>query len=157
MNARLLLCGCALLVVSACAGSTAAPRAGAPVPVAGSNPSDDVSLLASPPLRYPANAVAPSPDPRIGLKPGFDTAGEAIWNLRLVAHMAPSEAFAGRGATGSDIAFTGNYAIMGNYRGFQTYDISNPRSPKLVVGFLCPTSQGDPTVYGNLLFVSGEN
>jgi hypothetical protein len=160
MNARLWLVGCALLTagaLSACAGSSGVSRASGPEPAAGSTPAGDISLLASPPLRYPANAVAPSPDPRIGLKPGFDTAGEAIWNLRHVAHMAPSQAFAGRGATGSDIAFTGNYAIMGNYRGFQTYDISDPTRPKLVVGFLCPTSQGDPTVYRNLLFVSGEN
>ena len=77
--------------------------------------------------------------------------------MRLAAHVPPSQGFTGPGSTGSDIAFTGNYAIMGNYFGFQTYDISDPPHPRLVVGYLCPTSQGDPTVYGHLLFVSGEN
>jgi hypothetical protein len=118
----------------------------------------DISLLNSPPLRYPANAVAPKPDPRVGLKPGFvDNVGTAIWNLRHIVNVPVTTAFGGRGATGSDIAFTGQYAIMGNYRGFQIFDVSNPERPQLVVGFLCPTSQGDPTVYGNLLFISGES
>src|SRR6185503_14327507 len=85
----------------------------------------------------------------------FDNAGEAVWNLRLVSRVPASEGF--QTGTGSDIAFTGNYAILGNYRGFQIWDISNPARPALQSGFLCPASQGDPSVYGNLLFISGES
>ena len=144
---------CALtLVITACALGSGTP-AGAPGAVEPAPP-----LASSPPLRYPASAAAPSPDPRVGLKPGFDTAGVAIWNLDLVSHVPASEGFTGaRGTTGSDIAFTGDYAILGNYRGFQVWDISNPARPDLAVGFICPASQGDPSVYGNLLFVSGES
>ncbi|MGV3708836.1 MAG: LVIVD repeat-containing protein [Gemmatimonas sp.] len=120
--------------------------------------SGDVSLSNSPAFKYPSNAPVKSPDPRIGLKAGASAAeaGSAAWNMALLSTVLPSEGFAGRGATGSDFAFKGKYAIQGNYRGFQIWDIENPRAPKLVVGFLCPSSQGDPTVYGDLVFISGE-
>jgi hypothetical protein len=125
----------------------------------GGTVSGDVSLANSPPFRYPANAPVGSPDPRVGLKAGaaVGEAGEAAWNMRLLSNSPASTGFSGRGATGSDLAFTGKYAIQGNYRGFQIWDISNPRSPSLTVGFLCPSSQGDPSIYGNLLFISGES
>ncbi len=96
----------------------------------------------------------PSPDPRIGLGAGLMDAEEAIWNLRKLSSTPPSPDFIG--VTNSDIAFTGPYAIQGNYNGFQVWDISNPTSPVLVNAFLCPASQSDVSVYGNLLFVSGE-
>jgi hypothetical protein len=121
--------------------------------------SGDVSLAASPAMHYPANAPVGSPDPRVGLKPGagVDEAGVAAWNMRLISNSPASEGFSGRGATGSDLAFTSHYAIQGNYRGFQIWDIANPAKPSLVVGFLCPSSQGDPTVFGHLVFISGES
>ena len=60
------------------------------------------------------------------------------------------------GATHSDLAFTGKYAIQGNYNGFEIYDISNPAKPVLVQSYLCPASQNDVSVYRNLLFMSAE-
>ncbi len=106
------------------------------------------------PERTMAMAMPPSPDPRIGLRAGLFDAEEAIWNLRKVSQTPPSEEFVG--VTNSDLAFTGNYAIQGNYNGIQVWDISNPSEPSLVVGHLCPASQSDVSVYKNLLFVSGE-
>jgi hypothetical protein len=108
----------------------------------------------SPPTPPQTSATAPSPDPRIGLRPGLFDAGEAIWNLRKLSSTPPPREFLG--VTNSDLAFTGNYVIQGNYNGFQVWDISNPRSPTLVKGFVCPASQSDVSVYRNLLFVSGE-
>jgi hypothetical protein len=96
----------------------------------------------------------PSPDPRIGLRAGLMDAGEAFWNMRMVSQTPPPAAF--QGQTNSDLAFTGNYAIQGNYHGWQIWDISNPSQPVLTSGFVCPASQSDVSVYGNLLFVSGE-
>jgi hypothetical protein len=58
--------------------------------------------------------------------------------------------------TNSDLAFKGDYAIQGNYNGVQVWDISNPSAPELVTGYVCPASQSDVSVYGDLLFVSGE-
>jgi hypothetical protein len=100
------------------------------------------------------STAAPSPDPRIGLKAGLMDAGEAVWNLRVLSKTPPPQEFLG--STNSDLAFTGNYVIQGNYNGFQVWDISNPRAPTLVKGFVCPASQSDVSVYRNLLFVSGE-
>jgi hypothetical protein len=107
------------------------------------------------------NAAAPSPDPRVGLRPGIADPGEAIWNLRLVSETPPSKGFqnpnpADRRLTNSDLAFTGRYAIQGNYSGWQVWDISDPRRPRLHQAFVCPGSQSDVSVYKNLLFVSGE-
>ena len=97
---------------------------------------------------------APSPDPRVGLAPGLMDAEEAIWNMRKVSSTPPPPDFLG--VTNSDLAFTGDYAIQGNYNGFQVWDISTPAAPSLVVAFVCPASQSDVSVFENLLFVSGE-
>ena len=97
---------------------------------------------------------AADPDPRIGLAAGLFDAEEAIWNLRVLSKTPPPEAFVG--VTNSDLAFKDNYAIQGNYNGFQVWDISDPTSPELVTGYVCPASQSDVSVYGDLLFVSGE-
>ncbi|MGH7699020.1 MAG: LVIVD repeat-containing protein [Gemmatimonadales bacterium] len=95
-----------------------------------------------------------SPDPRVGLRPGLFDAGEAVWNLQVLSKTPPPEAFVG--VTNSDLAFKGPYAIQGNYNGIQVWDISNPSQPSLAVGYVCPASQSDVSVYQNLLFVSGE-
>ncbi|MFL5501788.1 MAG: LVIVD repeat-containing protein [Gemmatimonadaceae bacterium] len=96
----------------------------------------------------------PMPDPRVGLRAGKMDAATAIWNLRAVSHTPPSEKFVG--VTNSDLAFLGNYAIQGNYNGYEVWDISNPAAPTLKIGYVCPASQSDVSVYRNLLFVSGE-
>ena len=96
----------------------------------------------------------PSPDPRVGLGAGVFDAEEAIWNLRLVSNTPPPEDFVG--SWGTDLAFKDNYAIQGNYNGFIVWDISDPANPEVVVDYLCPASQSDVSIYGDLLFVSGE-
>src|SRR3989475_1450391 len=100
------------------------------------------------------STVAPTPDPRVGLKPGLKDAGEAAWNLKLVNNTPPSEKFVG--STNSDLSFYKTYVIQGNYNGFEAWDISTPAHPTLKVGYFCPASQSDVSVFHNLLFVSGE-
>jgi hypothetical protein len=56
----------------------------------------------------------------------------------------------------SDLAFRGNTAILGNFNGFNTYDIENAKKPKLLASVVCPGGQGDVSVYGNLLVMSVE-
>ena len=97
---------------------------------------------------------APSPDPRVGLKAGQYDAAEAIWNMRVLSKSRPPKAF--EGITNSDLAFSGKYAIQGNYNGWQIWDISNPSAPTLATAYVCPASQSDVSVYKNLLFISGE-
>src|SRR5438477_12908676 len=100
------------------------------------------------------STVAPTPDPRVGLKPGLKDAGQAAWNLRLITNVPPSEKFVG--STNSDLAFYKNYVIQGNYNGFEVWDVTAPARPTLKDAYFCPASQSDVSVYRNLLFVSGE-
>src|SRR3989454_3045391 len=100
------------------------------------------------------STVAPTPDPRVGLKPGLKDAGQAAWNLKLVNNTPPSERFVG--STNSDLSFYKSCVIQGNYNGFEAWDISTPSHPTLKVGYFCPASQSDVSVFRNLLFVSGE-
>jgi hypothetical protein len=62
----------------------------------------------------------------------------------------------GSGFTNSDLAFKGMHAVVGNYHGFNTYDVENARRPKLVASIVCPGGQGDVSIWGNLLFMSVE-
>lgn len=100
------------------------------------------------------STTAPSPDPRVGLKPGLFDAEEAIWNLNKLSTTPPAQDFIG--VTNSDLAFKDNYVFQGNYNGVMIWDVSNPSKPELVKDYLCPASQSDVSVYGNLMFVSGE-
>jgi hypothetical protein len=74
---------------------------------------------------------------------------------------APAPAAGGQAGSGldfanSDLAFAGTHMWVGNFHGFNTYDIENPRRPKLLASIACPGGQGDVSVYGNLLFMSVE-
>jgi hypothetical protein len=137
---RSLLKLASLVAAAACAGSSTPVAAPAPM----------------------VSASIPSPDPRIGLKAGWFDAQEATWNLRVVSTTKPSAAFLNattpgdRRLTNSDLAFTGKFAIQGNYSGYQVWDISNAAKPRLHAAYVCPGSQSDVSVYKNLAFVSGE-
>jgi len=107
------------------------------------------------PVEPIVSPTTPTPDPRVGLKAGRWDAGQAAWNMRLISTTPPTGKMLG--ATHSDLAFAGKYAIQGNYNGFELYDISNPAKPVLVQSYLCPASQNDVSVYRNLLFMSSES
>jgi hypothetical protein len=62
----------------------------------------------------------------------------------------------GSGFTNSDLAFFGSHAVVGNYHGFNFYDIENPRRARLMASVVCPGGQGDVSIYGNLLFMSAQ-
>jgi len=107
-----------------------------------------------------APAAAAEEDPRVGLEPGYFPWSEASSNIELLDNdprVAPFDAPPGNfGFVNSDLAFTGDHAIVGNFNGFQVYDISDPTDPTLRSAFVCPGGQGDPSVYGDLLFISVE-
>jgi hypothetical protein len=56
----------------------------------------------------------------------------------------------------SDIAFRKADMFLGNFNGFNTYDIETPKKPRLLASVVCPGGQGDMSIYGNLLFMSVE-
>ncbi len=140
-RARLSTLAAGLVALAGCAGGSSMPEAA----TSGMTPA-----MTPQPLRV----TAPSPDPRVGLGAGLFDAEDAVWNLRVVSETPPSQAFVG--VTNSDLAFTGDYAIQGNYNGIQVWDISNPSAPSLAVAHVCPASQSDVSVFQNLLFISGE-
>ncbi|WP_455565783.1 LVIVD repeat-containing protein [Micromonospora globbae] len=109
-----------------------------------------------------ASGQEAEPDPRIGLGAGWLDAQSAISNLELLAHRDKPAGFVNPanpgdfGFVASDLAFGGTHAFVGNYNGFNVYDISQPANPTLVTSVVCPGGQGDVSVHGNLLFMSVE-
>jgi hypothetical protein len=118
-----------------------------------------VAIVVAPAL-LPAQTYPSATDPRSNLKPGRFDAGIAASNMRLVSFSPkPAQFDSSRGLTfiNSDVAFgNGHYAYQGNFAGFTVWDVSNPAKPVIASVVECITSQGDPTIVGNLLFVSAE-
>ncbi|HEX6133713.1 MAG TPA: hypothetical protein VFZ24_07115 [Longimicrobiales bacterium] len=107
------------------------------------------------------DVTATMDDPRAGLAAGEkNTAGQAALHMRLVAFAPkPAEFDSARGLTfiNSDLAFRGDIVYQGNFSGFSVWDVSDPASPRLRSTVVCATDQGDPSIYGNLLFISAES
>ena len=98
------------------------------------------------PAERPANATPPAPAPTPA-PPAAPAAG------------ARPPQPAGPGAldfANSDLAFSGTHMVMGNFHGFNAYDIESSKSPRLLASVVCPGGQGDVSIYGNLLFMSVE-
>jgi hypothetical protein len=124
-------------------------------------------------------------DPRVGLKGGIFDAGIAESGMHLVLNIPKPNGFSpgtlptdaappptppppvpgaparppragAYGSTNSDLAFSGNHVFVGNYNGFNVYDITSPEKAKLAASVLCPGAQDDVSVYGHLLFLSVE-
>lgn len=106
------------------------------------------------PTTTPNPRPNPATDPRVGLKAGLMDAEEAVSNMKVSARAVSPPGFLG--ITNSDLAFTGKYAIQGNYNGPVIWDVSDPSNPLLVTAYTCPASQNDISVYKNLMFMSAE-
>ncbi len=98
-------------------------------------------------------------DPRNGLKYGMLNAGEASMGIRHVSFTPKPALFdstSGLTFINSDLAFRGTTVYQGNFSGFMIWDVKNPAKPNLLAAVDCVTAQADPSIYGNLLFVSAE-
>jgi hypothetical protein len=120
-------------------------------------------LLAAAFFALPRAAAAQAADPRVGLAGGhWVPADEAIRNLERVSFTTRPARFFNPsnpndfGFANTDMAFDGNRVFLGNYSGIQIWDISNPATPTLAAGIVCPGGQADVSVYNNLMFVSVE-
>src|SRR5262245_15734484 len=107
------------------------------------------------------DTIATLNDPRVGLAAGTkNSAGGASKNMKLVSFSPkPAQFDSARGLSyiNSDLAFKGNIVYQGNFSGFNVWDVKNPAQPVLLSSVLCATDQGDPTIIGNLLFISAES
>ena len=72
-----------------------------------------------------------------------DTSAEAKWSSFL-------------NFANSDLAFSGDRLFVGNFHGFNIYNIEDPTTPQHLVSVVCPGGQGDVSVLGHLLFMSVE-
>jgi hypothetical protein len=54
----------------------------------------------------------------------------------------------------TDLAFSGDYLIQGNFDGFSVWDIKDPSNPTLASAVECAGGQGDVSVAGNLVILS---
>jgi hypothetical protein len=175
----------AALLASAIAVAQAAPQAPAPqapqAPQAPEAPQQRPDPV--PPENLPRPSTT---DPRANLKPGGPgtKAAEAAWNMELVSNLPKPEGFFDKdmplgtrppqqpepapGAprpqpnpnqlsyTNSDLAFSGSHVVVGNYHGFNTYNIERANKPQLIASVVCPGGQGDVSIWGHLLFMSVE-
>ncbi|MFF2509315.1 LVIVD repeat-containing protein [Streptomyces sp. NPDC058067] len=95
-------------------------------------------------------------DTEAAIASGEIPAQDEVVHSDNIEHLAniPKDALPG---TNSDLAFQGQYAFAGNYDGFRIFDLSDPKAPKTVAQVLCPGSQNDISVSGNLLFLSTDS
>ncbi|RXZ48335.1 LVIVD repeat-containing protein [Agromyces binzhouensis] len=99
-----------------------------------------------------ATAAAAEDDPRVGLGGGLYDAEIAASGVELLESLPIPAGF----VINSDLAFTGDKAVVGSFSGFQVFDISDPAAPVLETAFVCPGGQGDVSIHGDLLFMSVE-
>jgi len=101
------------------------------------------------------HAVAPPPgffDPeQIFAPPTTPEEGQAL-NARI---QASPDTFSPLALSNTDMALSGNRLFVGNFNGFNAYDVSSGK-PELVMSVVCPGGQGDLSIHGNLLFMSVE-
>ena len=145
---------CAVVVVSAQGQQTGAPPPPTQTPTQTPTPP-------APPKPFVAQTEPrKSDDPRVGLKAGLDDAAFAAKGLELVGHVNKPDAFqdpnGGFPFMNSDFAFQGPHLFLGNFHGFNFYNVEDPRKPQLRASVPCPGGQGDLSVYKNLMFMSVE-
>ncbi|MFJ8884922.1 LVIVD repeat-containing protein [Streptomyces sp. NPDC102402] len=101
-------------------------------------------------------SVSEQAEARAAIRSGEIPGVDEIVHSDNIEHLTniPKDALQG---LNTDLAFQGTYAYAGNYDGFRIFDIRNPKKPKTVAQVLCPGSQNDISVSGNLLFLSTDS
>ena len=98
----------------------------------------DPEALFAPPPRRDRTADAPAPSDNAPAPPG------------------PKPRFSPLALANSDMAVSGGRLFVGNFNGFNVYDVTGEGAPELVLSVVCPGGQGDVSVHGDLLFMSVE-
>ena len=74
----------------------------------------------------------------------------------LMARRQDKPRFGPLALANSDMALSDGRLFVGNFNGFNAYDVTRGGAPELVLSVVCPGGQGDVSVQGNLLFMSVE-
>ena len=113
----------------------------------------DAGQLASGLALEHAIGMAPGfADPDIGFSPPTSREeGEA-----MMARANGNPNFSPLGRANTDMAMSNGRLFVGNFNGFNAYDVSGGGAPRLVMSVVCPGGQGDVSVHGDLLFMSVE-
>lgn len=161
-----ILFGCLVVVTQAQQGLEPPPKL--PAGMKGSNPNDPRTKLK--PGVFDAGEAAfgikhvtllKKPEAfDVGVDPNSPKVATALKALGVPPNApippAVKMSFAPLAFANSDLAFQGNKLFLGNFYGFNIYDISNPSATKLLTSVVCPGGQGDLSVHKNLLFMSVE-
>lgn len=156
---RLLLTSAAALTVLA-AGSAALAQA-AP-PQAQTIQADERSSLSAGLENAGQAARGMTLEHALPHAPGFSTSETMFSPPRnreegeaMMASARGNPGFSPLGMANTDLAVSNGKLFVGNFNGFNAYDISGGE-PRLVMSVICPGGQGDVSVHGNLLFMSVE-
>lgn len=161
-----VLFGCLVVKTQAQQGTEPAPKL--PPGMKGSNPNDPRTKLKSGVFDAEETSfgikhinLLKKPEAfDVGVDPDSPMVAKALKALGVPpdAQIPPAVkmSFAPLAFANSDIAFQGNHLFLGNFYGFNIYDISNPVQTKLLTSVVCPGGQGDVSVHKNLLFMSVE-
>jgi hypothetical protein len=107
------------------------------------------ALIAALALAAPVAAAEPVPPDDHGHGGGQGSSEGGSFNLKHTANLPrPTN------ATQTDLAFRGNIAIAGSSDGFRVVNIEDQNNPVQISRMACNGSQGDVSVYGNLVFRS---
>ncbi len=106
------------------------------------------------PGERPSNATPNAPSPTAPQTGGGPPS--AVGPQPYAPNAAAPPGAGGLDFANSDIAFSGQRMVIGNFHGFNAYDIESSKSPRLLASVVCPGGQGDVSIYGNLLFMSVE-
>jgi len=100
--------------------------------------------------------------PRIAEDAEADEAGDLVDTARPDIREEEDEdgnpRFGERGSllsfANTDMAFSGDLLVAGNYHGFNVYRLGDDGIPKLASSIVCPGGQGDVSIAGDLLLMS---
>jgi hypothetical protein len=118
-----------------------------------------IELLANVPKPdgfFDPKAPAGEPNPRMPDEDATKDAKDAKGKKAKGDAKPKTPPWGGLNFANSDLAFSGTHLFIGNFSGFNIYDITNPAKPALLTSVVCPGGQGDVSVHGNLLFMSVE-
>ena len=113
-------------------------------------------------LRHVATLPKPAgffdPENPAQLQPLIESKGDEEQKKKKGEESEAEPRFGQRGSllsfANTDIAFSGDLMVAGNYHGFNAYRLGKDGVPQLVSSVVCPGGQGDVSIVGDLLVMS---